>query len=96
MVETRGGSVEKIDIALASIRMYVTRMSAVEMAMEKVRRLDEPHARELLAWLEAKERKGPDQPGRGAMAALGFARRFRAERRSTAEWMRELRAGESD
>ena len=33
-------------------------------------------------------------PG-GAQAMRGFARRFRAEPRTTAEWMAELREGES-
>ena len=32
----------------------------------------------------------------GAMAMLGFARRFRPERRTTADWMAELRAGERE
>lgn len=96
MVGRGGGGVEQIDMALECRQMYITRMSAVEMVVQKVRLLDEPHARELLAWLEAKERKSSEPPGRGAMAALGFARRFRSERRSTSDWMRELRAGESD
>ena len=36
----------------------------------------------------------PEPERRGAMAMLGFARRFRAPRR-TADWMKELREGES-
>ncbi|MEE8526784.1 MAG: AbrB/MazE/SpoVT family DNA-binding domain-containing protein [Thermoanaerobaculia bacterium] len=32
---------------------------------------------------------------RGAQAMRGFARRFRADSRTTAEWMAELREGES-
>jgi AbrB family looped-hinge helix DNA binding protein len=31
----------------------------------------------------------------GAMAMLGFARTFRSDLRTTADWMRELREGES-
>ena len=52
------------------------RMSAVETAVEKVRHLDEAHARQLLAWLEshAAPQTPPPAP-RGAMAMLGFARR---------------------
>jgi bifunctional DNA-binding transcriptional regulator/antitoxin component of YhaV-PrlF toxin-antitoxin module len=30
----------------------------------------------------------------GPLAALGYARRFRKARRSTADWMKELREGE--
>lgn len=37
----------------------------------------------------------PDAPACGAAAMLGFARRFRSEPRRTADWMRELREGES-
>ena len=37
-----------------------------------------------------------EEPGaKGATQMLGFARRFRSERRSTADWMRELRAGDA-
>jgi hypothetical protein len=72
-------------------------MSAVEMAVEKVRQLDNEHARQLLAWLEAQESKKSFQtPPLGAMAMLGFARRFRQQPRTTDEWMAELRAGERD
>ena len=73
------------------------RMSAVETAVEKVRHLDEAHARELLAWLEshaAPQTPPPAPPG--AMAMLGFARRIRPQPRTTDEWMAELRAGEHD
>jgi hypothetical protein len=72
-------------------------MSAVEMAMEKVRHLDDAHARQLLAWLEAQERRDTRQPAPlGAMAMLGFARRFHPQPRTTGEWMAELRVGEHD
>lgn len=37
----------------------------------------------------------PAEKPRGAEAMLGFARRFRETPRSTADWMRELREGES-
>jgi hypothetical protein len=70
-------------------------MSAIEAAIEKVKKLDEAHARQLLTWLQALERAAaPDRKPAGATAILGFARRFRSERRTTAEWMEELRAGE--
>ncbi len=35
-----------------------------------------------------------DQPAPGASSVLGFARRFRKQPRSTAEWMAEIREGE--
>ena len=65
------------------------------MVIEKVKRLDENHARELLTWLEGQETVAPTtRHPAGAMAMLGFARRFRGGARSTADWMAELRAGE--
>ena len=72
-------------------------MNAVETAVEKVRHLDEAHARQLLVWLEsqAETQATPPAPP-GAMAMLGFARRLRPEPRTTEEWMAELRAGERD
>lgn len=67
------------------------------MAIEKVKQLDEAHARQLLTWLQRLERAAPpDRQPAGAMAMLGFARRFRVERRTTAEWMDELRAEERE
>ena len=72
-------------------------MSAIEMVIEKVKQLDEAHARQLLSWLQGQERAAaPARQPTGAMAMLGFARRFRPERRSTTEWMDELRAGECE
>lgn len=67
------------------------------MAIEKVKQLDEAKARQLLTWLQGTElpRDQSPQPA-GAMAMLGFARRFRPVPRTTADWMEELRAGESD
>jgi len=72
-------------------------MSAVETALEKVRQLDETHAHRLLAWLQ--ELEVPTAPPRqplGAMAMLGFARRFLPQPRATDEWMAEIRAGERE
>ena len=72
-------------------------MSAVETAVEKVKGLDEAHARRLLAWLESQAAPpSPPAPAPGAMAMLGFARRVRPEPRTTDEWMAELRAGERE
>ncbi|MGA2541532.1 MAG: hypothetical protein ABSG78_08195 [Verrucomicrobiota bacterium] len=72
-------------------------MSTVEMAVEKVRQLDDARAGQLLAWLESQftAEKPPAEP-LGAMAMLGFARRFHPQPRTTDDWMAELRAGERE
>ncbi len=72
-------------------------MSAIEMVIEKVKQLDEQHARQLLNWLQDQQNAPTNhrQPA-GAMAMLGFARKFRAAPRATADWMNDLRAGERD
>jgi hypothetical protein len=74
----------------------IAAMSAVERAIEKVKRLDEARARQLLAWLQAHEPVSPTVKPAGASAVLGFARRFRAQARTTADWMAELREGDRD
>jgi hypothetical protein len=67
------------------------------MAIEKVKQLDEQHARELLKWLERpRTASSPARQPTGAMAMLGFARRFDPNPRTTADWISELRAGELD
>ena len=67
------------------------------MAIEKVKQLDETHARQLLVWLQVLPRtEVPSRQPLGAMAMLGFARRLRPESRSTAEWMADLREGERE
>jgi hypothetical protein len=72
-------------------------MSVVEMVIEKVKQLDEAHARQLLTWLQGQERTAaPARQPAGAMAMLGFARRFRPTPRATADWMGELRSGERE
>lgn len=72
-------------------------MSAIEMVIEKVQRLDEQHARQLLKWLQGQESAPtPTRQPAGAMAMLGFARRLRTAPRATADWMNELRAGEHE
>jgi hypothetical protein len=78
-------------------KCYTANMSAIEMAIEKVKQLDEAHARQLLTWLQRQENAAaqPGQPA-GAMAMLGFARRFRPAARPTADWMYEIRAGERE
>ena len=67
------------------------------MVIEKVKQLDEAHARQLLAWLQGIQPiAAPARQPLGAMAMLGFARRFRPQLRTTADWMAELRAGERE
>lgn len=67
------------------------------MVIEKVKQLDEAHARQLLTWLQQEElTPAPGRQPAGAMAMLGFARRFRSAPRATADWMGELRAGENE
>ena len=72
-------------------------MSAIEMVIEKVKQLDETHARQLLTWLQGQEHAAaPARQPAGALAMLGFARRFQPQPRTTADWMEELRAGERE
>jgi hypothetical protein len=70
-------------------------MNAVEIAIKKVKNLDEERALKLIEWLRASEHPIQNTPAPlGARAMLGFVRRLRPEPRSTAEWMVELREGE--
>jgi len=70
-------------------------MSAVELAIEKIKALPEAKAKVLLDWLAELE-----QPGRvvltakGAASVRGFARKFHAQPLTTDEWMKILREGE--
>lgn len=84
-------------LALRTFRQECTQvpMSAVEMAVEKVRQLDEQQARRLLVWLQVQERSaGATQRAGGAKAMLGFARKFHSGAKSTADWLHELREGD--
>ena len=70
-------------------------MSAVELAIEKIKALPEAKARVLLDWLAQWE--PPRQPVVTAPVAAsvrGFARRFQAQPLTTDEWMKILREGE--
>jgi hypothetical protein len=70
-------------------------MTATEQALEKVRHLTEEQAEQLLLWLGKAERAtNPKAALPGAVAMLGFARRFYPEPRTTAQWLGELREGE--
>lgn len=95
VMQHRVNSANGASLPRSSPVCYFAAMSAVELAIEKVQRLDETHARQLLAWLQAQEQDAQICAAPlGARAMLGFARRFRAQPRSTADWMAELREGE--
>ena len=74
-------------------------MSATEQLREEVKTLNETDAKATLSWLEnyqaAKPAAVSEADLRRMDEALGFARRFRKESQTTAEWMEELREGEA-
>jgi hypothetical protein len=70
-------------------------MSAVELAIEKIKSLPEAKAKALLDWLAQWELPGKSAVNtQGAAAVRGFARRFQAQPLTTDEWMKILREGE--
>ncbi len=74
-------------------------MSARELLLERVNHLDEETARDVPGWLDAHRAPVSPQPAAASASAtemIGFARRYRAEPRRTADWMAGLRAGESE
>ena len=74
---------------------YQSSVSAVETALDKVRHLDEPAALRLLAWIDTHTAsKVTNARPKGAMAMLGFARKFHPKPQTTADWIKELRAGD--
>jgi hypothetical protein len=70
-------------------------MSAVELAIERVKALPEAKAKALLDWLAESEppRKANGQ-AKGVASVRGFARKFHAQPLTTDEWMKILREGE--
>ena len=73
----------------------VNGMSAVELAIEKIKSLPEAKVRVLLDWLAQWEQpRKPAVTARGAAAARGFARRLQPQSLTTDEWMKILRQGE--
>ena len=70
-------------------------MSAVELAIEKVKSLPEAKAKILLDWLASLEQpRLPVAVGKGALSVRGFARKFHPQPLSTEDWMKHLREGE--
>jgi hypothetical protein len=70
-------------------------MSAVELAIEKIKALPEARARVLLDWLAQWE--PPPKSAvttRGTAAVRGFARPFQKQPLTADEWLRILREGE--
>lgn len=74
-------------------------MSTIDIALQRVAKLDEQLACELLLWLDTRSRPQPaaqkEQP-LGAKAMIGFALQCGRAPRSTADWMKELREGDTD
>ena len=71
-------------------------MSAVELAIEKIRGLPEAKARALLDWLSEFEKpRIPVPAAKGALSVRGFARRFHPQPLTSNEWMKILREGEN-
>lgn len=72
-------------------------MSATEQLMERVKTLNEDEAKQFLDLLNQlpPSPKSEAQP-RGAMAALGWAKKYNHPYKTTAEWMAVLREGEKD
>lgn len=75
-------------------------MSTTERLLERFTRLTEADAKAALDWIEHQRQPAPKPVGEAELRkmdeALGFARSFRGETRTTAEWMKELREGEAD
>jgi len=70
-------------------------MSAVELAIEKIKALPEAKAKVLLDWLaELEQPRKPALAAKGVGAVRGFARQFHARALTTDEWMKILREGE--
>lgn len=91
----RGRARANQDLLFRRREIMVKDMSAVELAIEKIKALPEAKAKALLDWLAQWE-----QPRKfavsvhGTAAVRGFARRFQAQPLTTDEWMKILREGE--
>lgn len=74
-------------------------MSTIDLAIQRVARLDEQLASKLLLWLDTQQAPKavvPNSHPLGARAMIGFALSNGRLPRSTSQWMKELREGESD
>lgn len=70
-------------------------MSAVELAIEKVKSLPEAKAKALLDWLATFDQQHSKAAGTGVASARGFARQFHTRPMTTEQWMKILREGEA-
>lgn len=74
-------------------------MSTVDLALQRVARLDETYAARLLVWLDkhapVRETK-INEVSLGPHAMIGFAHREGRACRTTEQWMKELREGDAD
>ena len=69
-------------------------MSAVELAIEKIKALPEARAKVLLDWLaEWDAPRKPVSAAKGAASVRGFALPFQKQRLSADEWLKILREG---
>ena len=78
---------------------YDGHVSTIDQVLERVSTLDEPLAAALLAWLDRQQiasRSVHGNPPLGARAMIGFAMLGGRAPRTTENWMRELREGDSD
>lgn len=74
-------------------------MNTINLALQRVARLDEHLAFKLLAWLDSQQVAPPSLPQEkplGARAMIGFALRDSRPPRSTTAWMQELREGDAE
>lgn len=78
---------------------YKAAVNTIQQVLERVSRLDEARAGELLASLDERlvwlRQPGGNLP-MGAEAMIGFAKREGCESRTTENWMQELREGDTD
>ena len=69
-------------------------MSAVELAIEKIKALPEARAKVLLDWLaEWDAPRKPVSAAKGAASVRGFALPFQKQRLGADEWLKILREG---
>jgi hypothetical protein len=89
------GRAGRIEVCFSQVvKLGFACMSAVEMAIEKVKALPEAKAKVLLDWLAELDRPNHPASAKGIMAVRGVARKFHAQPLTTNEWMKILREGE--
>jgi hypothetical protein len=74
-------------------------MSPIDLALQRVANIDEQLAAKLLIWLDDQQAPNPTptkEHPKVARAMIGFALVDGRAPRTTADWMKELREGETD